>query len=110
MNIVEDDNALNIDLFMNNQFLSNNESDYFSEQEENNFSIIIQKKILFENKKISFGFIEQSNNSFYEIITCLNQTMSIKHEKFLHLSFYEKEKKRKCIFNVIDNYPNLILI
>ena len=107
MNRIEEDNALHIDFFMNNQYLSENESDCYSD-EETNFSLI--PRLLFENKKISFGFIEQSNNSFYEIITCLKQTMSIKHDKFLHISFNEKEKNMKCIFNVIDNYPNLILI
>ena len=108
MNNVEDDNALNIDLYMNRHNYSlDYESDDYSE-DETNFTLIPQT--LVKNRKIAFGFFEKSNNSFYEIISCLEQLITIKNGKYLVISFNDSGKKMKCIFNIIDNYPSLIII
>jgi hypothetical protein len=107
MSHFEDENNLNLEFFIQNPFSFDNDMDIFSDDETNDSSIPI---FFLQNKKISFGFFEKSNNNFYEIISPLSQLIKIKHEKYLQISFDENEKNITYNYNIMNNYPNLIKI
>ena len=106
MNTIEIDNDLNIDSFMN----SPNSMDYNLDYSEDDTNYSFCSQNILQNKKISFGFFEQSNSNFYEIFTYENQSITIKHEKYFQISLDRLEKNTKCIYNVVENYPALFKI
>ena len=107
MSYFEDDNNLNLEFSLQSPNSIDNYLDTYSDDETNDSSIPIY---FLKNKKISFGFFEKTNNIFYEIISPLNQLISIKHEKYLNISFYDNDNYITCKYNIMNNYPNLIKI
>ena len=74
MSYFEDDNNLNLEFSLQSPNSIDNYLDTYSDDETNDSSIPIY---FLKNKKISFGFFEKTNNIFYEIISPLNQLISI---------------------------------
>ena len=101
MSHFEDENNLNL------VFFNQSPNSFDSDGETNDSSIPI---FFLQDKKISFGFLEKSNNNFYEIISPLSQLITMKHEKYLQISFLDSERYLTCNYNIMNNYPNLIEI